>query len=66
MTCDNCGSKYLETNKYKIKGKDEKGRRKQRTVKICVCCDAWGVTSNIEKMLELTDVYFDENTVVIE
>lgn len=37
--CDFCGTKNLEVTKYRCIGKDN-GKRVQKTIKICICCDA--------------------------
>lgn len=65
MTCDYCGYTKAPVSKVKIKGRDYKGKRRQKTLRICSCCDAWGATSNIEKIIMISDIDFDEGTIVI-
>ena len=67
MTCDYCGYTEAPIRKITVVAKEEdyetgKTRRRQKTVKICQCCDAWGVTTDKEKLSMITG--FDEDAIV--
>lgn len=54
MKCDYCNSD-LDVCKYTYKGKTSDGKRKQKTLKFCLSCQAWGISSSKEKIMELWD-----------
>lgn len=65
MFCDLCGHTMAPVSKVIVKGRDYNGVRRQKTLKICSCCDAFGATSDIQKMIDITEIDFDEDTVKI-
>ena len=63
MKCDYCGSS-LEVSKFGYKGKTSEGKRKRKTLRFCLCCQAYGVASTQEKVYELWGEVVDQDSIV--
>ncbi len=62
MKCDYCNSN-LEVCKYTYLGKTFDNKRKRKTLKFCIMCQAFGVNNSRDKISEFFDDV-DENSIV--
>ena len=63
LRCDYCESSH-EVVKFKYKGKTSQGKNRQKTLKFCLSCQAYGIASTQEKIYELWNEEVDQDSIV--
>ena len=63
LRCDYCESSF-NVAKFKYKGKTSNGKCRQVTFKLCLDCQAHGVTSSREKICELWNEEVVEDSII--
>lgn len=63
LRCDYCNSNR-DVAKFKYRGKTSQGKKRQTTFKLCLTCQAYGVSTSRHKIYHLWNEDVDENSIV--